>query len=96
MAGYYWYGNKRKGPGWPPKWVENVLAGTSDCGKEERDDTPVNEPENEPEEELSVDNQSTAGVNHEDQVESQKASDSRKQSGRYLLRERVHPPARLR
>lgn len=57
MAGYYWYGNKRKGPGTPPKWVENVLAGTSDCGKEERDDTPVNEPGNEPEEEVSVDNQ---------------------------------------
>ena len=28
MAGYYWYGNKRKGPGRPPKWVETVLTGT--------------------------------------------------------------------
>ena len=112
IAGYYWYGNTRKGPGWPPKWVENVLAGTPDCGKEseqdrdrlqthqeEMDDTPVNEPENEPEEEVGVDNQSTAGVdslNHEDQVEGQKAADSWKRSGRYSLRERVHPPARLR
>ena len=106
MAGYYWYGNKRKGPGRPPKWVENVLAGTSDCGKgseedrlqthqEETDDTPVNEPENEPQEEVSVDNQFTAEVNHEDQVQSQKAADSRKRSGRHSLRERVHPPARL-
>ena len=110
MAGYYWYGNKRKGPGRPPKWVENALADTSDCSQEsgedrvqtqeeEGDDTPVNEPENEPEEEVSIDNQSTPGVDralsHEDQVESQKATDSRKRSGRYSLRERVHPPARL-
>ena len=28
MAGYYWYSNKRKGPGCPPKWVETVLTGT--------------------------------------------------------------------
>ena len=26
MAGYYWYGNKRKGPGRPPKWVVNILS----------------------------------------------------------------------
>ena len=32
LAGYYWYGNKRKGPGRPPKWVEKIL---SDRDKEE-------------------------------------------------------------
>lgn len=26
-AGFFWYGSKRKGPGCPPRWVENVLAG---------------------------------------------------------------------
>ena len=26
-AGFYWYGTKRKGPGRPPRWVENILAG---------------------------------------------------------------------
>jgi len=26
-AGFYWYGAKRKGPGRPPRWVEDVLAG---------------------------------------------------------------------
>ena len=25
-AGYYWYGNKRRGPGRPPKWVNNLLS----------------------------------------------------------------------
>ena len=27
LAGYYWYGSKRKGPGRPPKWVKRALAG---------------------------------------------------------------------
>ena len=26
MAGYYWYGAKRKGPGRPPKWVQTALS----------------------------------------------------------------------
>jgi len=25
-AGYYWYGNKRKGPGQAPKWVDKLLS----------------------------------------------------------------------
>lgn len=25
-AGFYWYGNKRKGPGRPPRWVERALT----------------------------------------------------------------------
>ena len=25
-AGYYWYGNKRRGPGHPPKWVNDLLT----------------------------------------------------------------------
>ena len=28
-AGYYWYGSKRKGPGRPPKWVEELM--NNDC-----------------------------------------------------------------
>ena len=30
MAGYYWYGGKRKGPGRPPCWVDNLLSDTPD------------------------------------------------------------------
>ena len=26
LAGYYWYGTKRKGPGRPPRWVEKLLT----------------------------------------------------------------------
>ena len=32
-AGFYWYGGKSKGPGRPPKWVEQLLAG-KDSSKE--------------------------------------------------------------
>lgn len=31
-AGYYWYGNKRRGPERPPKWVNNLLATGEDKG----------------------------------------------------------------
>ena len=24
--GFYWYGNKRHGPGRPPKWIDNLVA----------------------------------------------------------------------
>ena len=24
-AGYYWYGDHRYGPGWPPKWIEQLM-----------------------------------------------------------------------
>ena len=32
MAGYCWYGSKRKGPGPPPRWVVNVLAECDSTG----------------------------------------------------------------
>ena len=28
-AGYYWYGSKRRGPGRPPQWVQEVLSSDS-------------------------------------------------------------------
>jgi hypothetical protein len=39
-AGYYWYGNKRKGPGRPPKWVEKLLSATD----KEEDNVPHEDP----------------------------------------------------
>ena len=35
-AGYYWYGTKRKGPGRPPRWVQDVLTGREPSSGEER------------------------------------------------------------
>ena len=49
MAGYYWYGSKRKGPGRPPKWVEDVLSDAADRTRsEESADVPSEENEPEP------------------------------------------------
>ncbi len=28
-AGFFWYGSKRRGPGRPPKWVENLMTDQS-------------------------------------------------------------------
>ena len=33
-AGFYWYGNKRRGPGRPPKWVDRLLrSGPTDTSR---------------------------------------------------------------
>ena len=29
-AGFYWYGGKQRGPGWPPKWVDQLLEECTD------------------------------------------------------------------
>ena len=41
LTGYYWYGNKRKRPGHPPKCVEKVLSYTD----KEAEIKPQEEPE---------------------------------------------------
>ena len=33
-AGYFWYGNKRHGPGRPPKWVDQLLTQQVDVAEE--------------------------------------------------------------
>ena len=55
-AGYYWYGTKRKGPGRPPRWVQDVLSGRERSSTEEQapsaldvcpdDDTTEEHPDN--------------------------------------------------
>ena len=41
-AGYYWYGTKRKGPGRPPRWVDQLLtAGPTDPNNDVSTPTPT-------------------------------------------------------
>ena len=46
-SGYYWYGNRRKGPGRPPKWLDRMMSsssGTIDVTDDTNDvDTDVDE-----------------------------------------------------
>ena len=51
LAGYYWYGNKRKGPGRPPKWVEKILSATDN---NEPQDEPIADTESQEEPESSM------------------------------------------
>ena len=38
LAGYYWYGGRRRGPGCPPKWVERLMQPTEDPVDEDHGD----------------------------------------------------------
>ena len=38
-SGYYWYGNRRKGPGRPPKWLDRMMtSNTVDDAPDNADD----------------------------------------------------------
>ena len=95
MAGYYWYGNKRKGPGRPPKWVENILTDADQDSTKESADRSL--AETELENESSVGPHTTANdlEDLESRAQEQETTSCRKRSGRYSLRERVCPPDRL-
>ena len=95
MAGYYWYGSKRKGPVRPPRWVDNLLTDTTpDNETAEKPCDEVNETEFETETE-ELQSESTPESESTISIEDQEPAATRKQSGRYSLRGRVHPPDRF-
>ena len=55
-AGYYWYGKKRTTPGFPPKWVEQLLS-TSGTGDEHDDDASIDQHGPDENEDASMDQQ---------------------------------------
>ena len=87
LAGYY--GNKRKGPGRPPRWVENIL---SDNGLEP---SPADEAESLTESETDRTVATDTDVPVENHPREQGATGPGKQGGRYSLRGKTHPPDRL-
>ena len=93
-AGYYWYGNKRKGPGRPPKWVDDLLTTGNDeepCqSKTDELETDVESQLEEPEE-PEVKN-SDPELMPEVENESMPA---RTGTERYGLRRCVSPPKKL-
>lgn len=91
-AGYYWYGNKRKGPGHPPKWVNNLL--TTGEGREtpqSQTDSPLTDVESQSEEPGVCDSDSQP-VQQEVEAESIPV---RAGTERYGLRGQVSPPEKL-
>ena len=44
-AGYYWYGENQRGPGQPPRWVQQLLSvNTTHCEPEQSDEPPKKYP----------------------------------------------------
>ena len=92
MAGYYWYGNKRKGPGRPPKWVEKALAETpiqdeNTDGPSDRTDDDTARP--------SSDVTRTTDLAPDPPQETRSSQERERSSQRYSLRKNPLPPQRL-
>ena len=102
-AGYYWYGRKKHSPGRPPQWV-TALEDVSAAGEtgENRDESNIQVPPS------SLSKSSSPGVESDadeptdtaesaesDEETTEEPESSRVQTGRYALRKRVKPPARL-
>ena len=105
MAGYYWYGNKRKGPGRPPKWVKATLTGEqmseTDMSSNHRAKSPSTTP--------PTSSGPPAGLEREPEPESEfgcagpsdlptlsELSGPERTNERYSLRRKPSPPARLK
>ena len=89
LAGYYWYGTKRKGPGRPPKWVEKIL---SDTDKEVED-----KPQEEPDSPMAsvTETETPVGSTEPGQNKHESVQVSNSVLKRYSLRKNPKPPERL-
>ena len=103
LAGYYWYGNKRKGPGLPPKWVEKILSATYEDANEPQEE-PIADTESQEEPESSMasiaDTESSVVSMDPELTESETTKSESEQvnsrvSNRYSLRRSRKPPERL-
>ena len=65
-AGYYWYGSKRKGPGRPPKWVEELMNNDCPDPQAEKADKKVNDSEDRGKDSESRDNDCDITEDQED------------------------------
>ena len=99
-AGYYWYGNKHKGQGRPPKWVNDPLTTSehkeicqSHADAQETDVESHDQSEEAEEPEVNDSNSETVQTQeHKTEIESIPERDGTK---RYGLRQRVSPPTKL-
>ena len=94
LTGYYWYGNKRKRPGHPPKCVEKVLSNTD----KEAEIKPQEEPESSmasvTETESSVE-LTEPELNEHESPEHKSVQVANPVLRRYPLRRNPKPPKRL-
>ena len=94
-AGYYWYGNKRKGPGRPPKWVNDLLTTGED---REMPPSQTDLPETDIESQSEVAEEAEMCDSDSEPVQQEVEDESipvRTGAEHYGLRRRVSPPKRL-
>ena len=100
-AGYYWYGDKRHGPGRPPKWVDKLLR--KDGNQNEESDNPGTEPTAADQEvsvclpDSTIASEALAQVEGSDPIQAaeQLSMGDCGATRRYGLRDRIVPPDRL-
>ena len=106
-AGYYWYGRKKHSPGRPPGWLtaladsptaeearDKVTAEDNDGNGVTEDTTAQAELDSQPGNLSPNDNAAETPATDTEPSPLAESESSRPQ-GRYTLRSRVHPPARL-
>ena len=100
-AGYYWYGGKRKGPGRPPRWVDEFLSDqTSPDNSESTVDHDNETSPSETDESKEADypegeDEADSSAGESEAESTQPGADQQvRKSGRFHLRERVLPPQR--
>ena len=78
-SGFYWYGGRRRGPGRPPKWVDELMEFSGDVAPQP---LPAAEAETEIPPEA------------EPEMSEEPGGEPHRQNGRYPLRGRAVPPNR--
>ena len=99
-AGYYWYGKTKKGPGHPPKWVDQLLSKEElpdqhDSEESTEHNNPVDPEsgsEDESEDEPPASDKSLTEDMHSIPIMSGSDASARAQSARYGLRRKILPP----
>ena len=96
-AGYFWYGGRRKGPGRPPKWVDQLLSDQlSATAPEPAVDSDADDDRSEADDSSGAD---SSGIEETSDEESEPENTPdrlrvRTETGRFRLREKVSPPQR--
>lgn len=100
-AGYYWYGKSKKGPGHPPKWIDQLAPNEGSVSEGDIVDQEQEDPESNAEDcpPTSEDESSTSEDELPDNIDIDSATESshtftRAQSTRYGLRKKISPPHR--
>ena len=88
-AGYYWYGDKSRGPGRPPKWVTELLTTDKDA---KRSESQPEKPEPSP---MSPAQVQDSDLEQEAGADQEESTPVRAENERYGLRQCVSPPTRL-